>query len=238
LTRTQRPFYAGENINLVVPTLDHVANSSWSDWFNSQQTSRHTSHAILANTVEDQQAFFTSMKTTGRFALLITPADDPTPIGVVSLSGVDFRQGTAAVAIVMDTESQLAVSPFASLEAMALITRHAFDVMGLRRVEAGQAYPALLRWTRLLELLGYRAEGFKRESFARGREVSDVVVLGCLYETYRRLADERDGAFWPGSSKVSKLMLELPRPSFAELLDTTTRGLEAKYFGQDGQDGE
>ena len=232
MTRLPRPFYSGENINLVVPTIEHVEQSSWADWFNSQQTSQFTSHAILANTTEDQRAFFLGMRSSGRFALLITTAEDPSPIGVVSLSGIDFRQGTAAIAIVMDTQTELTVSPFASLEAMAIMTRHAFEVMGLRRVEAGQAYPALLRWTRLLELVGYRAEGFKRGSFARGRDVSDVVVLACVYENYARLVEARGGSLWPGTSEVAKLMLKLPKQSFAERLDAKTRALESEYFDQ------
>jgi RimJ/RimL family protein N-acetyltransferase len=233
VTRIARPFYPGENVNLVVPTVEHVEQSSWADWFNSQQTSQFTSHAILANTIEDQRAFFLGMRSTGRFALLITTISDPTPIGVVSLSGIDFRQGTAAIAIVMDTQTELTVSPFASLEAMAMMTRHAFEVMGLRRVEAGQAYPALLRWTRLLELVGYRAEGFKRESFARGRDTSDVVVHASVYENYSRLIETRGGSLWPGTSEIAKLMLELPKESFAERLDKKTRALEAEYFDRD-----
>jgi RimJ/RimL family protein N-acetyltransferase len=233
--RAARPFYSGETVNLIVPTAQHVDESTWADWFNSQHTSQHTSHAILANTVEDQRAFFLGMRQSGRFALLITTADDPTPIGVVSLSGIDFRQGTAAIAIVMDTETDLTPSPFASLEAMAIMTRHAFDVMGLRRVEAGQVYPALRRWTRLLELVGYRAEGFKRASFARGREISDVVVLAALYEDYARLVESRGGTLWPGASGMAKLMRALPKKSFAEQLDDATRALTVHYSAQDGE---
>jgi RimJ/RimL family protein N-acetyltransferase len=230
MTGNARPFYRGEHVDLVVPSLRHVEETTWSDWLNSQRTNRFTSHAILANTLEDQRDFYQSLKTGSRFALLITKSGDEQPIGIVSLSGIDFRQGSAAIAIVMDTETDAVVSPFASLEAMAMMTQHGFDVVGLRRIEAGQAYPELRRWNRLLELLGYRAEGFRRQAFVRGHEVSDVVVLACLYKHFCALILERQGNLWPGTAEVRQLMKELPKKAFAELLNEQFRALERDYF--------
>ena len=131
----------------------------------------------------------------------------------------------------MDLESEFRTSPLASLEAMALMTQHAFEVMGLRRVEAGQVYPALQRWARMLELLGYRAEGIKRQSFQRGHDRSDVVVLGCLYDDYRRIRDSRT-AFWPGNDEVRRLIAALPRRSYAEIVEAGLRAMAADYFGE------
>lgn len=225
-----RPFLRGENVDLVVPTPEHVASSTWPDWFNSQHTSRYLVHGVFSNSREDQQSFLAGLKGSNRFALLITPAGQPDPIGVVSLSGIDFRQGTAAIAIVMDQESEFSTSPLASLEAMALMTTHAFEVMGLRRIEAGQVYPALQRWARMLELLGYRAEGIKRQAFQRGHQISDVVVLGCIYEDYLRIRDGRT-AFWPGNVEARRLIATLPRRSHAEAVEAALRAVSADYFG-------
>ncbi len=225
-----RPFYRGENIDLIVPTPAYAANSTWPDWFNSQTTSRYLVHGVFGNSREDQQAFLAGMKSSNRFALLITPPGQPEPIGVVSLSGIDFRQGSAAIAIVMDMESEFRTSPLASLEAMTLMTQHAFEVMGLQRVEAGQVYPALQRWARMLELLGFRAEGIKRQSFRRGHQRSDVVILGCLYEDYLKIRDRRT-AFWPGNDEMRRLIAALPNRSYAEVVEDGLRAMASEYFG-------
>lgn len=136
-----------------------------------------------------------------------------------------------AIALVMDTETQHASSPFASLEAMALATQHGFEALGLSRINAGQVYPALAKWNQLLEILGYRAEGFRRQAFRRGHIVSDEVTLACLYLNYTSLLAIRGGALWPGVDRVRTLIRELPRTPFAQLLDESYRALEASYFG-------
>ncbi len=232
MSTKERAFYTGENIRLVVPTIEHVENSSWASWFNSQRTSQYTSHAIVTNTVEDQRAFYLGMRSTGRFALLITALENAEPVGVVSLSAIDYRQGTAAIAIVMDTETDQKLPALASLEAMARMTIHAFDVMGLKRIEAGQVFPDLKRWARLLELLGYRAEGFKRQAFARGQQRSDVVALSCLYASYRELSEGHGGTLWPGSARMLELIRNLPRVSLAERLDRAQRDVLEAYLAE------
>lgn len=225
-----RPFYRGELVDLIVPTLRHVEETSWPDWINSQRTNRYTSHAVLANTLEDQREFYDSLRTGSRFALLITRSGDERPIGIVSLSGLDFRQRSAAIAIVMDTETEVPTPPLASLEAMAIMTQHGFDVMGLNRIDAGQAYPALVRWNRLLEILGYRAEGFKKQAFVRGHSASDVVMLACLYENYLDLTLRRNGDLWPGTSEARRQISTIPKKAFAELLHEKIYALELDYF--------
>lgn len=229
--RAKRYFYVGETIRLEPATGAHIENSSWSDWFNSQRTSQYTRHGLYPNTVEDQRKFLDDVVASGRFVLLITTHDSDEPVGVISLSGVDFRQRSAMIAIVMDTESEVDVPPLASLEAMSFVTQHAFEVMGLNRIEAGQAYPALRKWARLLELLGYRAEGFKREAFRRGQATSDVVMLSCLYEDYAAIAAGRNGALWPGRAEAMRLIAQLPKVSFAERLEQSSQSLADEYFG-------
>ncbi len=218
-------------MDLLVPTMDHVENSSWSQWFNSQRTNRFTNHAVFPNTIEKQRDFFANLQSGQRLSLLIASKSSAEPIGTVSFSGIDFRHRVASVAIVMDTESDTRYSPLASLEAMAIMTTHGFDVMGLERIEAGQAYPGLAKWNQMLELVGYRAEGIERNKFRRGRQVHDVVHLACLVQTYDRLTAARGGALWPGADAALALIRDLPKRSFTEVLDETHRALEREYFG-------
>lgn len=226
----RRPFYEGQIVDLLVPTRADVENSTWLDWFNSQKTNRFTQHAVFPNTLERQLEFFDSLQRESRLALLVATKGEHRICGTVSLSGIDFRRSSAAIAIVMDTEATPSSPPFASLEAMALLTQHAFDVLGLRRINAGQVYPGLERWNQLLELLGYRSEGFRRQAFVRGQTVSDEVILACLYSHYAELVANRGGSLWPGADKVVELIRALPKKSFASALDEAFRSVEKSYF--------
>lgn len=227
----RRPFYEGETIELLIPTRADVEDSSWLDWFNSQKTSRFTQHALFPNTVEKQLKFFDTLQNENRLALLVATKGEQRICGTVSLSGIDFRRSSAAIAIIMDTESTQGVHPLSSLEAMALLTTHAFDVLGLRRISAGQVYPDLERWNQLLELLGYRSEGFRRDAFVRGHTVSDEILLACLYSHYSELVSARNGSLWPGTKRMMELIRELPEESFSAALDTAHREIEKNYFG-------
>ena len=227
----RRPFYEGETIDLLVPTREDVEDSTWVDWFNSQRTNRYTQHALFPNTAEKQLEFHESLQNNSRLSLLISTKQERQIIGTISLSDIDFRRSCAAIALVMDAEAGHSGSPFASLEAMALVTQHGFEALGLSRINAGQVYPALAKWNQLLEILGYRAEGFRRQAFRRGHIVSDEVILACLYSNYTNLLATRGGALWPGVDRVSTLIRELPKTPFAQLLDESYRALEASYFG-------
>lgn len=227
---TPRPFYSGENVNLIVPTRAHAESSTWSDWFNSQRTTKFTTRGLMPNSVETQVEFQQGLTEGSRFALLICPTDSSDPIGIVSLSSIDHRRHSAAIAVIMDTETKVPHSPFASLEAMALVTEHGFEVLGLHRIDAGQVYPALERWNRLLELLGFRSEGFKRQAFRRGHEVSDEVVMGALYSDFLALKESRNGAFWPGSKAIQEEIRQLPAKGFASVLFEAYKKAERSYF--------
>lgn len=225
-------FYNGETIDLIVPTKELAEKSTWYSWFNSQGTTKFTDHGIFPNTPEKQVAFFNSLSNGSRFALLLRLKNHTEPSGVVSLSSIDFRKRTASLAIITDTEANPSIPPFAAMEAVAAVTEHGFNVMGLRRIESGQVYPALSKWNQMLEIFGYRTEGFRRKAYSRGQVISDEVAMACLYEHFEEISSQRDNKFWPGAREISQLIRKLPKESYAEQLDSMMRELENKYFGK------
>ena len=224
-------FYNGETIDLIVPTRELAEKSSWYSWFNSQGTTKYTDHGIFPNTPEQQVAFFNSLSNGSRFALLLRLKNHSEPSGIVSLSSIDFRKRTASLAIITDTDAIPAIPPFAALEAVAAVTEHGFNVMGLRRIESGQVYPALAKWNQMLEIFGYRTEGFRRKAYSRGQTISDQVLLACIFENFEALNTQRENKFWPGAREISQLIRTLPKVSYAEQLDSMMRELENQYFG-------
>ena len=69
--------------------------------------------------------------------------------------------------------------------ALPIVIDHAFDDLGLHRLEA-DADPRNARSLRLLEDLGFTREGYLRERHLIGGERQDSVLFGLLRSDWRR----------------------------------------------------
>jgi RimJ/RimL family protein N-acetyltransferase len=233
-------FIAGETIDLCVPSKLAIERDGWADWFNDAENTRYLDQGIFPMFEEDQRAFLESLRSHARLALLIRPKGSERAVGTISLSSIKWEARSAQVAIVLDRRAQIAAlmehrdkagGNLHALEALSRITTHGFETMGLDRIWAGQAYPALKKWGIQMELLGYRAEGVLRESSVKGRSVQDGVMMSCLYRHYRRLCDQRGGQLWAGESAMRELRDKLPAKGFADILDALIRDAARQYFG-------
>ncbi len=69
-------------------------------------------------------------------------------------------------------------------EALAAVIGFAFDALGLHRLDA-DVDPRNARSLKLLERMGFAREGYLRESYRIGTEVTDSVILGLLRPEWR-----------------------------------------------------
>ena len=203
---TYSRFYAGESIDLCVPSERAVLEDGWADWLNDQETCKYLDHGVFPNHAENQIDFLEGLQKRERFALLICAKDTGRAIGVISLSAIDFRKSSAQISLVVGKPLKGLAGGMAPLEAMALVTRHGFEVMGLNRIWAGQVFPGLSAWNRLLEAIGYRTEGILRDAFKRGHRRDNTAVISCLYDNYQAICVRR-GALWPGAQAMRDLSL-------------------------------
>ncbi len=72
-------------------------------------------------------------------------------------------------------------------EALTALVNHAFDGLGLNRLEA-DIDPRNLASARALERLGFEREGFLRERWIVDGEVSDTVIYGLLQRQWKTRA--------------------------------------------------
>jgi len=75
-------------------------------------------------------------------------------------------------------------------EALHALLGHAFDELGLMRIEA-DVDPRNIASARSLEKLGFRQEGLLRERWRVGEDVSDSALYGLLAREFRTPAPER-----------------------------------------------
>ena len=206
-------FIEGETVDLCVPS-EAAIEDGWADWFNDARTTRWLSQGIYPNHVEDQRSFLDSIRRRDRFAVLICGKGGGPLYGIISLSAIDWVARSAQISLVVGKPPP--GRQLIQLEAMARVTEHAFQRMGLDRVWAGQAHPGLARWNQWLELLGYFTDGVLRRGFVKGREtVDNAVMIGCLVEDYQALKARRGGQFWPGNDVMLRLVKAMPKHGFA-----------------------
>jgi RimJ/RimL family protein N-acetyltransferase len=221
-------FIKGELINLCIPTQDFVLESNWYNWFNSPKTNRFLEQGAFPNTKSDQLLFFnTESKNKSRLILIIS--DKEKYIGTVSLSFINHEKKTASVAIVIgENSSKHENSHLMALESMSLITEHGFTLLGLIRIDAGQ-HRMLHKWQQRLELLGYKAEGIKKNGFVKGIERSDSISIAVTLDEYLVLKKNR-GRYWDSASLMNSRINKLPAETFYSKLSEFLNKEGKKYY--------
>jgi len=218
-------FAEGETIDLCIPTKEFARDSNWYSWFNDPGITRYLDQGKYPNTREKQEEFLESQK--DERLILIISTKGRIYKGVVSLN---FGNTTniCNLAIVTDFLIEPQLSPFAALEAVARISEHGFEIMGLKRISAGQ-HIHLVDWQQRMELLGYRIEGIQRNNFIKGQEVSDTMSVACLYEDYASIVSKR-GALWDSMANMKERIHSLPSPGLNHQLSVFLESEGSTYY--------
>lgn len=212
-------FLSGENIILSVPAEDDFPQ--WASWFNDCRITKYLEQGKLPNTLEMQKEFYNEAVRSGRLLLMIKTKSMKL-LGVISLSEISYEKSCCQISLVCPEKTKEA--PLAALEAMSLLTDHAFQRLGVTRVHAGQAYPGLLSWTQQLEVIGYKTEGCKRNSFKHGMTEGNSVIISIVKSDYFTLISRRNNSLWLGTKLARRLIKELKKtPSLAEELNDFIR---------------
>ena len=207
-------FISGELIDLVVPNERAIYVDKWYAWFNDPKVTAVLDHGIFPNSPQDQEIFLANLRTSKtRIALMIKPKDKPYVVGIASLSNIDLVRRQADFAMVIGRPSPSFKSAFYGFEAKCLMTEHAFEALGIERINTGQA-TTLKDWQRWQILLGYKIEGLQRKGFRKGYHTFDCLITSCLLEDYLALKELRGGRLWPGYKKMMELIRFLPQENF------------------------
>jgi len=219
-------FIKGETIDLCIPTVDFSRESSWYSWFNNSKITRYLEQGIFPNTPADQEDFFIKQKA-NRLMLIIATKKNQYK-GVVSLSSINLQKKTCDIAIVIDSSIEAKLSSYSALEAIALLTEHAFNNMGMLRISAGQ-HVDLQGWQQRMELVGYKLEGRHNSKFIKGHEVADMVSISCAYSDFLFLTKKR-GSLWDNLESMKARISKLPDHTFGEKLKDFFDSERVKYY--------
>jgi RimJ/RimL family protein N-acetyltransferase len=190
-------FLTGELVYLRTPDVQKdVIDGKWHSWFNDKTVTKYLDQGVYPNTVEKQLDFVVSLKNDkSKVLLCIVDKSNDNHIGVISFHGIDMVNRRATISIVMGEKNYPAGAP---LEAMALMIEYGFDRLNLNKIWAGQAVE-LWKWVNLLELIGFRIEGYSEALYIRDGKTHDAVWTGVTAERFYRTRKERDGNICSGN---------------------------------------
>lgn len=208
-------FLQGETVKLMPPAENDF--KSWAGWISDVETMRFLKHGKYPITELQQQEWYELETKKGRLVLMVRSREENQLLGVVSMSEVDFENGTASIAGVIPNKSPSA--RFAALESRAILMEHAFRSFGLRRLNSTQFYPGNLKWTAFQLLIGWTVESYGFEAIRKGRELIDVVNLSAHVSLFEEICASNNGSLWPGQEVIEKLRKS---DSFREISDGLT----------------
>lgn len=215
----------GEKINLCAPEEEDF--SIWAGWFNDRKVTEFLEQGLFPNSEIQQKAFYKSALEDGRFVALVKSKSDKL-LGVISLSSLNYKRCTCDVAYVCPIKC--VEVKFAALEALALVTQHAFDFLNMRSIYASHAYPGLVNWIQKTELLGYKTNGLMPFGFKKGPLLTDSVRVSITWQRYELLKQRRQGHLWPGEARVAKMLQELRlNPPLSELVTSNIKTLHDEH---------
>ena len=203
-------FLYGETVDLCVPTLDFIRKQKIYSWWNNPMVTQYLNSGVFPNTLDKQIAFYE--KYLDKDLILLITDKTSEPIGTIQISAIDYQRREGELGIVMGNVFRK--NPLEALEAVALITEHAFLKLGLERIVARQ-HIGLIMWSSRMALLGYRIEGIFRNAFVKGKEVCNQIRIACLYDDYCRIINQRGGGtLWDSQAKMMERIKRMPKRTF------------------------
>lgn len=213
-------FIEGEVIDLCVPSDEQWVLEQWYRWFNDQETTKYLDHGVYPNILQNQKKYFESIvQNKDRIVLLLKPKKSDYFVGVASLSFIKLAQRQCDFSMVIGRQDKNPDSIYYALEAKCRMTEHAFEKIGVERINSGQVID-LIKWQKWQVLFGYQIEGILRKKFRKGNKAYDLMMSSCLLKDYMKIKEIRNGSFWPGKSKIFELLKMLPEESMIDRMQT------------------
>lgn len=185
------PFLEGHTIYLRLPTDEDVLSGRWHTWYNDYETTRFNSHGVFPVSKEQELAFLQEAQESPTTILLaIVAKDEDTLIGNISLQNIDLLNRKAEIALTVGEAEYRGRS--CGLQAVGLMTDHAFSRLNLNRVYS-QAHQEFARFWSKLGIFGYQMEGTLRQDYLRDNEYSNMVRFAVLAEDFWRIKNARNG---------------------------------------------
>lgn len=211
-------FLKGEIVSLRKPNIEKdILQGEWHQWFNDAEITKYLVHGLFPTDRESQKLLIEAeLKRSDTLLLSIISNKTGKMIGVVSLKGIDYINRNAEIGMVLGFEKE----PGTGLEAMALITQHGFDRLNLIKIHAG-TYEEHWKWANILETIGYKMEGIRKNMMIRNGRTYDVLLIAIEKEDYYTLKERRGGKLIQSVDELYEKRTNINQvPALGEAIDS------------------
>lgn len=183
-------FLLGKLISLRSPFLpSDVHDGGWHLWFNDLKITEYLEHGVRpVDASEEVRILEGAINNPSNLILAIISNANQKLIGTISLKGINHIQRRAEIALVLGKDN----FPGAALEAMALLTKHAFDRLNLQKLYAGQ-HQDLWKWVNTIGTIGYSIEGYRQDYGYRNGKSFGAILSGITARRFYQLQESRGG---------------------------------------------
>ncbi len=156
------------------------ASEDYLRWLNDPDVLRYRGRKVYPSTMDDLIAYLDSIPARGDLVLAICERESGRHVGNIALNSILWAHRSAELSIMLGARDVWGKGY--AKEAIALLTRHGFDAMGLHRLWAESANPA---FNAVVEGLGWVREGAKREAFLLDGAFVDYACWSLLEADFR-----------------------------------------------------
>lgn len=171
------PFLMGKKVTLR-PLREEDAAGSYPSWLNDAVVCDGNSHHVYPYTGHQALEFIRSLPDR-RDLLVLAIVDNASGrhVGNISLQEIHFVNRSAELAILVGAQDCWGKG--LGTEACALLMRHGFTALNLRRIELGTPQTNI-GMQKIALALGMKHEGTKRSAFFKNGKYLDVFLYGIL----------------------------------------------------------
>ena len=238
----------GETINLCQPTKKFAGGEIWYNWLNDPFINNNIDNKYrkIKNTKKKQIAFFINQKKDQRKVFIISTKNHVYK-GVVSLSKINKSSKSCDISLITDTKIEPLLSPFAGLEAMALMSNYAFSKLKLKRIDC--AFTLIQKsWQQRTELLGYkhffrskfRATTYSPDWCSNIKSMADLEIkdlksayyyTSLSYKDFKHINKKR-GKLWDSMKLMKKRISKLPNETFIDIFNNFLTEDKSSYYNK------
>ncbi|MCW9003088.1 MAG: GNAT family N-acetyltransferase [Rhodospirillales bacterium] len=167
----------GKNVGLR-PLAMADATDDYLSWLSDPEVLNYSGRRGSTSTREQMESYIAGIAERGDVVMAVCEIATSRHIGNVTLNTIQPKHGSAELSIMIGARDVWGKGY--GKEAIALLTRHGFEALGLHRIWAESPNPA---FNAAVKALGWAHEGTKREAFRMDGDYVD-------FECWSILADE------------------------------------------------
>jgi len=175
------PTLLGNKIALRALTPDDVGEHYLS-WINDSTVVQYTESRFRQHTIGDLEEYVTnSLEDSGAGIWAIWENSANRHIGNIKLGPVDWNHRFGDIGLIIGEMS--AWGRGYATEVISLLCEYAFTELLLHKLTAGM-YAENIGSRKSFERVGFKKEGVRRSQYLLNGVYTDLILLGCLRETY------------------------------------------------------